>query len=316
MTPTAIANWLADEATVRGIAKDSLSALRTGVATLWYEQLLPGSNPTHGDLVDRVVTGYGKAHAEEEAAARRRRKEKGTIALTIGLLADLSTVARADHPQSAEEEMYWAAACVATFALSRCIELFGATRIQRKPILASAVTFYDDQRQIPVRAVRPHDEADLARPPHHFVLHLGATKADQFAKNRPMGVAAASAVLALWKWMHTRARMGRTPDEPLFGLTASSPLARSHLLERIAAWVQATHGGPKPVLTAKTFRRGGNQSLLASGAALPDIMGAGRWKSKAMPAVYGSQEAMDARALLTSQELGRSFAIAKAAARR
>jgi hypothetical protein len=313
MSPISIANWLADEASTRGITKDTLSSLRTGISTMWTEQLLPGPNPTHGEVVERVITGYGKEHAAEEAAARRLRKAKGTIALTVDLLAELVPAAGADRPQSAEEELYWAGACVATFALSRCIELFGATRIQRKPIRADAITFYDDARQIVARAVRPHDAADLARFPHHFVLHLGATKADQYAKNRPLAIAAAAAVEALWTWMHTRARLGGAPDSALFGLPGAAALAREHILERVASWVQVTHGGRKPTVTGKAFRRGGNQSLLASGASLPDIMAAGRWSSERMPGVYGSDEAVAARALLTSQAMGRGFSAAAAA---
>lgn len=318
MTPAAVANWLADEAADgRGLTRDSLNALRTGVSTLWREECLPGENPTAADVVDRLVTGYGKLNAPAEAAARRTRRANATIALTVELLGELSGAAGADRPSGMMpvDQLYWAAACVATFSLSRCAELFGATRIGRPPVPASAVTFFDDARELTVRAVRPDDAAALLRVPHHFCLELGPTKADPLATNRPVPIAAGVAVQALWAWMHTRQRIGGVPQEPLFGMPGTAPLARAHLLERVACWVQATHGGDKPKVTAKAFRRGGNQTLLASGAALPDIMGVGRWRSATMPAVYGSESAAAARAMLTSQEMGRIYAVAKAARR-
>jgi hypothetical protein len=47
-----------------------------------------------------------EVHAPAEAAERRARKEKGTIALTIALLAELVLAAGVDCPQSADEELY------------------------------------------------------------------------------------------------------------------------------------------------------------------------------------------------------------------
>jgi hypothetical protein len=316
MTPASIANWLADEATESGIQRDTLAGLRTGVSTLWKEQLLPGENPTAADVVERVVTGFGKQNALKEAAARRIRRSNGTIALTVELLGELEPVAGGDRAVTPSDQLYWAAACVATFTLSRLIELFGSTRVKRPPIPASAVQFFDDARGVVPRAVRPAGEPASAKLPDHFSLFLGPTKADQLGANRPVPIAAEAAVRALWVWMHARQQLGGTPGEPLFGIPGSAPLARSHLLERVARWAQIVHGGAKPKVTAKAFRRGGNQTLLAAGAALPDIMGFGRWKSSAMPTVYGSDDAAGARAILTSREMGRIYNVAKAAARR
>jgi hypothetical protein len=303
MTPISISNWLADEAGDKRVQRDTLAALRTGVSTLWREALLPGPNPTLHDVVERVLTGYGKQNAVVEAEAKKLRREKGTIALTVELLAEVAAVAKGGG--SPEDQLYWAAACAAVFTLSRCIELFGASRVKRSPISANALEFRN-RYDFPARGIRP-DTVHERSIPKLFVFSLGPTKADQMGKNKPVPNAARVAIEALWVWVHTRKRLGGTDDGPLFAIPGQKPIALTHLLRRVAMWVQITHGGPLPTVTCKVFRRGGNQTLMASGAALPNIQAMGRWKDSRMPDVYNGPSAALARAILTSHEMGKIF---------
>jgi len=79
-------------------------------------------------------------------------------------------------------------------------------------------------------------------------------------------------------------------------------LASRKLLLQVGVWYSRLTG-IVPQLTGKAFRRGGASAMLRSGASIPDIMAAGRWKTPAMVGVYANAEAKRARAAAASRAL-------------
>jgi len=206
-----------------------------------------------------------------------------------------------------------------TFGLNRCGEIFRSTRTNRPAIRADAVTFYDH-----ALSALPRDLEEgnwQSRPlPGLYSVALDRTKADPEGRNLDQRIAATPAVRALWRWMHIRRDLGGRADEPLFTVPGASvsSLSRGRLFAAVASWHEVVRG-TAPKVSGKAFRRGGNQSLVASGAPATDMQHAGRWASAGMPAVYSSTVANEQRGLHVSRGLGQLYetaAAAVAAARR
>lgn len=314
LTPQQCANWLVEYATGGGKGKmaSSLGVARSAISTRWELAGLEGANPASSPIVSRLLKGYAKSRVEAEAVIRSEREE--TISLTVERLAELAPIADCSRGGAPRDVMLWAAACVATFGLNRCAELFGATRVGRPPIAASAVKFFDSEYATQPRALCP-GPAEGAPLPAYFTLALGPTKADPMGRNADLRIAARVAVAALWKWMHLRRDRGGTLTGHLFQVDSFPPLTRTELFERVRDWHRVAFG-TAPKVTGRAFRRGGNQSLVASGAPHPVLKQAGRWKSDAMPSVYSSAEADAARGLKASRALGDLYEAAAAARQR
>ena len=134
---------------------------------------------------------------------------------------------------------------------------------------------------------------------------LEATKADQKATNEPVPVAAAPAVRALWRWMHTRRDvlgMDGSTRPAVFCLPDQSPLTSTALTRSISSWLGEL-GVTDAVVKGRTFRRGGASALMASGAARSDVALVGRWRTQRMTEVYSNDMAKRARRLEMSRRM-------------
>lgn len=309
--------WLASVASEGQLMADSFSLYRSAVSTAWAIAGGTGSNPVQDPSISRLVQGYARVRRKADAAKRAARRE--TIALTAELLAQIAPSAPGAPGEgkrvSPAEIMLWAAACMLTFGLNRCAEIFGATRSRRPPLAASAVQFFARPHDVVHRALCPVGADWGVCVPDHYMVQLGATKADPLGHNAPQMIAAAPAVQALWRWMHIRRDLGGT-DGPLFQVPDNSPpLTRVQLFAAVARWHEVATGH-LPKVTGKAFRRGGNQSLLASGAPLSLLMEAGRWAGTGMPARYSSQVADAKRGMGASRGMGDLYAAAAAGRQR
>jgi len=289
----------------------SLRTYRSALSTAWTIAGGIGANPLQDAYVSRLLTGYRNTRTNLDADTRTRREE--TISLTVELLAAIEPGAPGARAGTPADIMTWAAACMLTFGLNRCGEIFRSTRTNRPAIFASAVTFYDHGLSALPRDLGAGNW-QCSPMPGLYSVALGRTKADQEGRNPNQRIAAAPAVRALWRWMHIRRDLGGKMDAPLFAVPGTSvPLSRKHLFAAVASWHEAVRG-TAPKVSGKAFRRGGNQSLVAGGASSTDMQHAGRWASAGMPAVYSSAVANEQRGLHVSRGLGQLYESAAAAA--
>ena len=302
--------WLAAVAAERGLMHSSFRSYRSALSTAWANAGGTGPNPLQDPLVSRLLKGYRNQRRPDDSAVREKRKE--TISLTVELLADLTPHAAGARGGTPDDIMVWAAACMLTFGLNRAGEIFRCTRTGRKAITVEAITFFAHAQSAVSRPLCPEGVWQTAAVPDHYSVALGITKADQEGINPDQRIAAVPAVQALWRWMHIRRDLGGGVSGPLFIVPGSPPLTRERLYAAIAKWHSCATGETAKV-TGKAFRRGGNQSLLAAGAPVPELQHAGRWRGSGMPAVYSSAAANSSRALLVSRGLGELFTSASAA---
>jgi hypothetical protein len=291
---------------------DSLAIYRSAVSTAWAVAGGRGCNPVQDASISRLLQGYARTRLVADSAKRASRHE--TISLTVQSLAQMAPHAPGSRGGQPRDVMLWAAVCMLTFGLNRCAEVFGSTRIHRPPLPVSAVRFFARPLDTLPRALCPQEQDRAACVPDHYTVELGPTKADPMGRNPPQPVAAATAVSALWRWVHIRRDLGGA-DGPLFQEPGQRALTRAQVFEAVASWQQAATG-VRPKVTGRAFRRGGNQSLVASGAAVPEMQQAGRWRGSAMPAVYSSATADAARGLRVSRGLGELYADAAAGRQR
>lgn len=315
-------NWLAAVGAERQLMHRSLGVYRAALSTAWAESQ-EGPNPLSHHHVTRALVGYGKGRVVADAATRDARTS--TLELTVELLAELSHVAEPGLEATPDAVMLWAAACTAVFGLHRCIELFGSTRGDRRfGISRTEVRFYLlATSAMPMAIIEERREIQSFRIPDHYTLDLGATKADQMATNERVKVAAGAAVTALYRWYRLQGQLmydwsaaGRGPYEGvLFQVPGQVALARTRLFAVVGKWYQQVHGDKHPPkITGKMFRRGGNQTLLASGAPGQLAQSMGRWASEVMPLTYSSLSANAARSLVASRGMGQIYEEARAAA--
>ncbi len=307
--------WLTVVGAERQLMHSSLRCYRSALSTFWANAGGTGANPLQDPLVSRLLKGYKNQRRERDSINREKREE--TMPLTVETLAELTPFAPGASGGSPDDIMLWAAACMLTFGLNRCGEIFRCTRSGRQPIAAWAISFFrhpNSTRGRPLLSISGADSPawQSAPVPDHYSVALGPTKADPEGNNPPQRIAAVPAVRALWRWMNIRRDLGGRDGDPLFAVPGSSPLARSRLFAAVADW-HSNATGTTVKITGKAFRRGGNQSLVASGASVPEMMHAGRWRGSGMPAVYSSSTANSSRALLVSRGLGELFSSAAAA---
>lgn len=312
VTVNRASEWLAAAGRERDLMANSLRTYRSALSTAWANAGGSGTNPLQDAQIKRVLAGYRNTRAKPDAQVRAKRDE--TISLTVELLAAIEPGAPGALAGTPDDIMLWAAVCMLTFGLNRCGEIFRCTRTHRPAILANAITFYDHPLSALARSLNPGNWQSKPLPRLYSVA-LGQTKADQEGHNPDQRIAAAPAVRALWRWIHIRRDLGGRVDEPLFAVPGyNALLSRERLFASVASWHEVV-SGTTPKVSGKAFRRGGNQSLVASGATGAEMQHAGRWASPAMPAVYSSAVANEQRGLHVSQGLGQLYETAAAARR-
>lgn len=322
-TPEAAGDWLAELALGGRISAATLRTYRSALSTAWEEAGGRGSNPLQDPFVERLVRGASKLLLTRDLAARAARQitlelTPSVIAQFLPFVLEASSVAATTEgsasPSLVPAACSWAATCLGVFGLLRPNEFLWVGQGQSAALTASAITFRVSPRHEAEQGLLPRGVAVTAESiPDRFEVALGATKADPLARNGRLVIAARLAVEALWRWMHARRDAGHTPHAPLFVLANGHALASRVLLNQVGAWYTRLTGATAK-LTGRAFRRGGASAMLSSGASIPDIMAAGRWKTPAMVGVYSSREAKWVHAAAASRALNPAPAAAPEAA--
>lgn len=193
-------------------------------------------------------------------------------------------------------------------------ELLGPHTNRKEALQLEQVVFYDDEKRLRVRPVLRTNGAP-GPIPHHFDIHLGATKADPTAKRTaPRAISYPPAVAALWNWLHLRASLNPPiHDRSIFLLQLPDrwkPLSTSGMMSRLSAWASAgklSHTNFK----GKSMRQGSAAFALLHGASVPQMQAAGGWSTPSMPLHYAGEAAQRARLL----ELNKGNSAAAAARR-
>jgi hypothetical protein len=311
ITTTSTINWLTSIIIKNELMHKTLKVYRSAISSAWMNAGGQGTNPVQDPSVTRLIAGYGNRRYASDKLIRELREE--ITPLTAELLARIEPFAPGARGGTPQQIMMWACACFLTFGLNRCGEIFRSTRIDRPPLDASNVKFFDNQYSTIQMNLAPIDSNWKNFPiPALYSFPLGKTKADREGKNEEQKIAARVAVIANWRWAHIRRDLGGGITGPFFQVPSEKLLERQQLFDEVSRWYSAaTNSSAK--ITGKSFRRGGNQSLIASGASIPDIQIAGRWKSASMPAVYSSASANSHRNLVMSQRLGELYKSAQSA---
>lgn len=305
--------FLAELALTGSLSGGTLKGYRSALSTAWEESLAEGDNPLQGTHVARAVQGISRLKRESDSEARTARGV--TIELTPSLLArilpSLSDIQfNRMGPSALNTHLCWAAACVGVYGLLRPSEFLGVYRNRNSALAAGSIKFFANTNSVlPQELLPTSGRVQDYKIPDRFTLNLGPTKADQLAQNAPVTIAAPMCVKALWYWLHIQRNLatpqqsqGGTPPEYVFAIPGQPPLSQAHLLKTLREWLTPVIGSSF-LLTGRCFRRGGASELVATGAPIPDIMSAGRWKSAAMVNVYSAQSAKEQRAVSQSRSM-------------
>ena len=266
-------------------------------------------NPTQDARVTRLMQGVTRDKKKQDRASSNARRLTH-IDLTPTHLSEIRplVMVRGAPPN---DIMKYAAACVATYGLLRISELIGSAQHTDRHLAVSQITFYDrEHKEVPVLGYR-----EKQRVPARFTIRFGETKTDQAGGNTSKHIAAEPAVHALWTWMNHRSMLSQQNQAER--KPASSPhlwmnpadqnpstlkpvlMRKDSLFRFLEQWLEVI-GYPDASITGKSFRRGGASALIESGAARPDVQGAGGWASASMMDVYSSEAAKLARTLKVS----------------
>ena len=306
--------WVASLVVEGRLTSGTVKMYRSALSTLWEESTARGDNPFQSRQMGRLVRGAARELLCHDTAVRKDRGEQVSLTpdLLIAIGARINASSHTFGEDSPELCMMYAAACMGVCGLLRPNEFVGAYSLAGRALTASAVTWYAAPGVHVATDLLPraHRVGDYARP-DRFALSLGATKADQLAKNPPLVIGAGFAVWALWQWMHIRRAAGHSPHDPLFIYHAGRPLSCSALLAWLTAQLADARLLPAgTVLKGRSFRRGGASAMLEAGADISSIMTQGRWKSAAMVDTYSDAASKRARALLESRAMGSPAAVA------
>ena len=318
ITPVSAGNWLADRASTMKFRSGTIKACRSALSTLWTESMTEGPNPLESRNIDRLITGITAMLRERDAESSA--SEKGWD-LTPAILREMLPAAKKQWEEEGLDStviprarMCWAAACLGVFGLLRPGEFIDVAQGPERLLAASAITFFASPGSERPQGLLPRGtNVDDYRIPDRFTIRLGITKADQLGKNPDHVIAAPMGVQALWRWMHIRRDAypeGAVVPNFVFVWPRSSHLhgASKFQLRLPALNYTLSTWAPRPAgcqvrFMGKSFRRGGASAMTASGAPIPDIMAAGRWKSSAMVGVYSNAESKRDRAIAMSRAM-------------
>jgi hypothetical protein len=315
--------WLAQLAIGGTIRGATLRLYRSALSTAWEESGARGANPLQSELIARHIRGATRMLLQGDIDARAARER--TIELTPALLAQLQPAVEADIKTAGREGdtfplLCWAATCFGVFGLLRPSEFLSAGYHRYESRLTEAAVCFRASPNHEGEAVKaPFGRDPCQFMPDRFDFTLGPTKADPFAHNGRVVIAAPMCVNALWRWVNQRRQwkdfvaIGPGLSAPLFLTEDGRALSRPRLLAQIERWL-ARLMGSAPKITGKAFRRGGATGMLQNGASVPDIMNAGRWRSAAMVGVYTSAEAQRNSATAASRAMDPTSVSAAAAA--
>jgi hypothetical protein len=300
ITVASAGNYLASRVDDGSLMARSLLVHRSALSTAWVEAAAAASPPVSGDnplqavALSRVLDGAAKALRGADAGKRASRP------VTVSLTPDMLARCPAPNllaPRDTRAIARWAAAHVGVYGCLRPGEFLG----DEAAVRAEEVRFFDAQMRA-MELMRSCWEAQTKEKPTVAKLRLGPTKADQFAHNEPVTIAAAAPIAALWAWMHTRRAAGAPPDGPLFAIPGERTLSINEMNGVITSWLELVTG-ERVKVTGRAYRRGGASALIAAGAPIPDAQLAGRWATPRMPLVYADAAAREAQALAVARSL-------------
>lgn len=311
VTATSLAEFLAHLEKGSDLKASTIGTYRSAVSS-WARRGTLSDEPSLGSstVVTMAMQGITNLRQQVETEARRQQR-KDNPSLTPPMLAEIVGVAGGSRPR---DVMMLAAAHVAVYGLLRPSEMLGQPSMREvRALKVEMITFWLDEagtRRAPLlkRDKSPAAARASAEPlPHHFLLQLGPSKADQAGSNPPIVVAAPPAVRMLWLWLHMRVDL-LSPGQ-------SNPFVFVHPHNRVfmteaELCAQLTRWGhvagvldPSCSFKGRSFRRGGAAHLMEIGASVPDMQAAGRWRSGAMPALYAGADAAQRRRMLISKSM-------------
>lgn len=301
VTPIGVAEWLAHLASTTALTSRTIGVYGSAVSS-WCRRGTLSNAPAVGASTAVTLALRGIANTRRPAEnAQRALDREAQAPLTPELLEQ---IVLATPDVSPLDIVTLTAAAVGVYGLLRPVELLGSHQHRSRALQLEAVTFFWDEAETRVAVLARSLDKAIAQTPHHFVLRLGATKADPLGANAPLPIAAQPAVQALWRWIHLR-REFRPPGVNRFifidphsysCLSTAAMMAHLRELGRLA-------GVRNFAFTGRSLRRGGAASLMRRGAAIPDIQAAGRWSSAAMPALYAGADAVRRRQLAISKAM-------------
>jgi len=301
-----LAEFLAHLAHTAPLQSSTIATYRSAVSSWAHRGTLSDESSAGSSApVSLVMQGIINSKRPAENARKQARREEEP-ALTPEMLAAILEVVPGACPRNA---MLMAAAHVGVYGLLRPIEMLGARGSREEEALRlSQVTFYHDKAEAVVAAHHKNYATAVSVPlPHHFVIRLGATKADREGANKPKVVASEPAVAALWFWLHLRRDLRPPAGNEFIFLNPHtwSFLNIVELMKQLTVW------GKEANVTSfdfvgRSMRRGGAEALVGGGASIPDVQAAGRWRSVAMPALYAGAAGGRQRQLLISKAMAPS----------
>ena len=249
--------------------------------------------------VSTVMAGIVSQRRANEVAIKAQ-KRASEPPLTPAMLELIRTVAQGSEP---DRLLIIAAAYTALYGLLRPSEFLGQVgKRSERALRASQITFFEDDAGLIRTAPDPERAHSVTSTPHHYTITLGATKADQTGSNPPVIVAAQPAVKALWIWMWWLGTLRPASEFVFIDLQTRKFLSCSRLCDALTQYGHRA-GVLKPgeYIVGRSFRRGGAAGALLSGASIPEVQAAGRWRSGSMPALYGGAAAMQAHRMHVSR---------------
>ena len=295
VTSFGVAEWLAHLAESTTLSSGTIGVYRSAVSS-WCRRGTLSCAPAVGSSTAVTLVMQGITNLRRPAENVKKHQDRASQApLTPAMLDQIIARTPCVPPSNI---MILTAAAVGLHGMLRPVELLGSAQHRDRALQLSDIVFYRDEARTRVMQLAATLEDAGKKTPHHFTMRLGATKADPLGANEPHPVAARTAVVALWRWMHLRREL-----RPPASVTAVfvnpknwAPLPTTELVERLRHWGQLA-GLRDFAFTGRSMRRGGAAAMMANGASIPDIQAAGRWASAQMPALYAGAAAMQQRQL-------------------
>lgn len=281
--------WLADS---ESVSAGTISGYRSAMRWHWNQERgwPENGNPFDSQLADATLRGITRTLAPMDRAARAERVV--TAALEPKQVVRLNPILSPDVATD-EQVMVWAAALLGSYGLLRPNEFLGSYAHVDRHLRSHQLEYFVHRgTPSPVQiTVGHHDNPSEVR------IRLGATKADQLGKNKPLVIRQRIAVQALWCWSRRRlAYSFETQVGPFFRVEGQRPLSIRSLLDRLQQAMRTVDPDWNHRLTGRCFRRGGATELVRDGAPLEQIQAAGRWRSPAMVLTYSEPAAVQQRA--------------------
>ncbi len=249
--------WLGDRvqpATVRSY----LSALDTA------HEMAGEAPPVRGrdipPLLERVFRGIKRARGMTTKRVRRP--------ITTALLREMKPHLQHHIPDHAA---IWAAICCGTYGLLR----MGEFTIDKQRVTSLSIADLSFVNALGV--IAPASAITSSFIPSHATLFVAASKMDPFRKGVSIVLSSPTVLSALVSHLSLHEQR-HIPSAALFLMSDGKPLTRDFAIAATRRLIEAIGLAPGDY-AGHSYRKGGAQSLIDAGTAVPLIQTMGRWES-------------------------------------